>query len=36
MTAADLERIADGWRTWAADEDGWFLVPHGEILCRVS
>jgi SAM-dependent methyltransferase len=25
-----------GWRTWAADEDGWFLVPHGEILCRVS
>ena len=31
----DLERIADGWRAWAADEDGWFLVPHGEILCRV-
>lgn len=31
-----LERIADGWRAWAADEDGWFLVPHGEILCRVS
>ena len=35
-TAADLERIADGWRAWAADEDGWFLVPNGEILCRVS
>ena len=34
-TTADLERIADGWRAWAADEDGWFLVPHGEILCRV-
>ena len=34
-TAEDLERIADGWRAWAADEDGWFLVPHGEILCRV-
>jgi SAM-dependent methyltransferase len=31
-----LERIADGWRTWAADEDGWFLVPNGEILCRVA
>jgi SAM-dependent methyltransferase len=31
-----LERIADGWRTWAADEDGWFLVPNGEVLCRVS
>jgi hypothetical protein len=35
-TAEYLERIAAGWRTWAADEDGWFLVPHGEILCRVS
>ncbi|MGH3297787.1 MAG: methyltransferase domain-containing protein, partial [Trebonia sp.] len=35
-TAEYLERIADGWRTWATDEDGWFLVPHGEILCRVS
>ena len=34
-TAADLERIAEGWRAWAADEDGWFLVPNGEILCRV-
>jgi SAM-dependent methyltransferase len=34
-TPADLERIADGWRAWAADEDGWFLVPNGEILCRV-
>jgi SAM-dependent methyltransferase len=35
-TAADLERIADGWHAWAADQDGWILVPHGEILCRVS
>jgi SAM-dependent methyltransferase len=34
-TAADLERIAGGWRAWAADQDGWFLVPNGEILCRV-
>ena len=33
-TSGDLERIADGWRAWAAHEDGWFLVPHGEILCR--
>jgi SAM-dependent methyltransferase len=35
-TAEDLERIAEGWRAWAADEDGWWLCPHGEILCRVS
>jgi SAM-dependent methyltransferase len=34
--AADLKRIAGGWRAWAADQDGWFLVPNGEILCRVS
>jgi len=35
-TVEDLERIAAGWRAWAADEDGWFLVPNGEILCRVG
>ncbi|GIF74959.1 class I SAM-dependent methyltransferase [Asanoa siamensis] len=33
---AALTRMADGWREWAAIEDGWFLVPHGEILCRTS
>jgi ubiquinone/menaquinone biosynthesis C-methylase UbiE len=31
---ADLESIADGWRAWAADPDGWFIVPSGEVLCR--
>ncbi len=30
----DLERIAAAWREWGAREDGWFMVPHGEILCR--
>jgi SAM-dependent methyltransferase len=34
-TVADLQRIAEAWRAWAADQDGWFLVPNGEILCRV-
>ncbi|NRQ33538.1 class I SAM-dependent methyltransferase [Nonomuraea sp. NN258] len=34
-TEADLRRISDGWLEWAAAEDGWFTVPHGEILCRV-
>ncbi len=33
--ATALERIADAWRRWAAAPDGWFTVPHGEILCRV-
>lgn len=33
---ADLQRISDGWREWAASDDGWFSVLHGEILCRVG
>lgn len=31
---AALERMAAGWREWAAQDDGWFAVLHGEILCR--
>lgn len=33
-TAADLYRISQGWRTWAAADDGWISLLHGEILCR--
>jgi SAM-dependent methyltransferase len=33
-TVDDLRRISDGWRTWAADDDGWFSLTHGEIICR--
>jgi SAM-dependent methyltransferase len=33
-TSADLSRLAAAWRRWAAADDGWFVVPHGEILCR--
>jgi ubiquinone/menaquinone biosynthesis C-methylase UbiE len=29
-----LAGIADGWREWAADDDAWFAVLHGEELCR--
>lgn len=32
---ADLERLAEGWRTWADADDGWFAVLHGEVLARV-
>jgi SAM-dependent methyltransferase len=28
-----LARIAAGWRRWAAADDGWFSVLHGEVLC---
>jgi len=34
-TTVDLRRISSGWSAWAASEDGWFSVLHGEILCRV-
>ncbi|HEX9066632.1 MAG TPA: SAM-dependent methyltransferase, partial [Streptosporangiaceae bacterium] len=33
-TTADLERLASAWRRWAESEDGWFLIPHGEIIGR--
>ncbi|GAA1772098.1 methyltransferase domain-containing protein [Luedemannella helvata] len=33
-SGADVEKLADGWRRWAASPDGWFVVLHGEILAR--
>jgi SAM-dependent methyltransferase len=32
-TRADLERLARAWLRWTASDDGWFYIPHGEILC---
>ncbi|GES28956.1 class I SAM-dependent methyltransferase [Streptomyces angustmyceticus] len=34
-TTEQLDRIARAWRAWGAEEDGWFGILHGEILCRV-
>ncbi|MFG3496915.1 class I SAM-dependent methyltransferase [Streptomyces sp. NPDC047928] len=34
-TEQRLAAIADGWRDWGRSDDGWFMVPHGELLCRV-
>ena len=31
---ARLARLREGWLRWGASPDAWFLVPHGEILCR--
>jgi ubiquinone/menaquinone biosynthesis C-methylase UbiE len=31
---ATLQRISDGWREWVAADDGWLLMPHGEVLAR--
>ena len=33
-TTAQLEEISAAWREWAAAEDGWIVIPHGEIICR--
>ncbi|MEU6543120.1 methyltransferase domain-containing protein [Streptomyces sp. NPDC046859] len=33
-TAAELREVAEAWREWGRQEDGWFSVLHGEILCR--
>lgn len=33
-TRDDLRSISDAWRAWAAHPDGWFVIPHGELLAR--
>ncbi|HEX3929182.1 MAG TPA: class I SAM-dependent methyltransferase [Nocardioides sp.] len=33
-TPAELEEIAEAWRAWAADPDGWISIPHGELVIR--
>ncbi|WP_174537314.1 class I SAM-dependent methyltransferase [Micromonospora chalcea] len=33
-TEEDLRRVSLGWQEWAAADDGWFVILHGEILCR--
>ncbi|HEY4331388.1 MAG TPA: methyltransferase domain-containing protein [Ilumatobacteraceae bacterium] len=33
-TPSELDSLADSWRTWGANTDGWFSVLHGEILAR--
>lgn len=32
---ADLVRLSGAWRRFAASDDGWFMIPSGEILCTV-
>lgn len=34
-TPAELEAMSGGWRTWVNDQDGWFVCPHGELICSV-
>ncbi len=34
FSADDVARAARAWRSWAAEEDGWTSMTHGELLCR--
>jgi 2-polyprenyl-3-methyl-5-hydroxy-6-metoxy-1,4-benzoquinol methylase len=31
---AELQAISAAWRSWSAQDDGWFAIIHGEVLCR--
>jgi ubiquinone/menaquinone biosynthesis C-methylase UbiE len=35
-TREELHDISAGWTAWAENPDGWFAIPHGEILCHVQ
>lgn len=32
--AAELAEISAAWRDWSRQQDGWFVILHGEIRCR--
>lgn len=31
-----LEELAQEWKRWSNEPDGWFIVPNGEVLARVN
>lgn len=33
-TSEELAEIAEAWRAWAAEDDGYFLMPNTEIIAR--
>ena len=33
-TPAELARISAGWHRWGSTDDGWFLIPNGEVIAR--
>jgi ubiquinone/menaquinone biosynthesis C-methylase UbiE len=33
-TREELEGISEVWRRWGGEEDAWFSVLHGEVICR--
>lgn len=35
LTDPELAGLADAWRSWGEEPDGWFALLHGEILVRI-
>ncbi|MDQ1581700.1 MAG: hypothetical protein QOD05_2475, partial [Microbacteriaceae bacterium] len=35
-TRAELQAISAAWLEWVKAKDGWYAMPHGEIIARVS
>ena len=33
-TEDEIKSISDGWEEWSTQQDCFFAIPHGEILCR--
>ncbi|KAL7921884.1 S-adenosyl-L-methionine-dependent methyltransferase [Trichoderma austrokoningii] len=33
-TQERLEKASEAWRSWGSEEEAWFSVAHGEIICR--
>lgn len=33
-TREELSEIAEAWRAWVRDDDGWFSYLHGQIICE--
>ncbi|KAA8900436.1 UbiE family methyltransferase [Sphaerosporella brunnea] len=33
-TEEDLLKCHQAWKDWAEDEDGWFAILHGQVLCK--
>ncbi|MFF0063433.1 class I SAM-dependent methyltransferase [Streptomyces sp. NPDC005279] len=33
-TVEQLAAVSDAWREWGGEDDAWFMVPHGEVICR--
>ena len=34
-SADELATVAQAWRDWAAEDDGWISLLHGELLIHV-